>query len=453
MKLLRYYVLTVCLTAGQALNCSQDQDLDLLQLKYGADYVLSQLPGTYQKPLYTTLGHDSPGSWKDRPFYTKEVKEPGLWQQFEETVRNSSELRERFRASSEDFAKWLTQKRDKWQTAKDVAYMGALAATIPAISYLTLKGGGAAIDIIKHKLTVPKVEIIQKEAGPVYGRWDRVARWWSGYKTPAIIFDPSVKNHSTEINEKTKNIKDHILSGDKSLTYTNLLLYGPPGTGKTMFAKALADYTDMDFIPVTAASLMQDPVAFSKIVEMANRSSYGAIIFIDEADALFLDRNALLKSGAPDALSQYKALNHILAILGQRNNRFMVIAATNFPHVMDEAMNRRFPEKVKMPLPDLETRIALLNLYIESALFNEKYNSKDFCRAARTLLPPALIHQLARNLEGFSPAELASLIESIRNATYKTKERTINKEIISNAIDRAVTTHQEFAKGLIEGAS
>lgn len=243
------------------------------------------------------------------------------------------------------------------------------------------------------------------------------------------------------------------MSGDKSLTYTNLLLYGPPGTGKTMFAKALADYTDMDFIPVTAASLMQDPVAFSKIVEMANRSSYGAIIFIDEADALFLDRNALLKSGAPDALSQYKALNHILAILGQRNNRFMVIAATNFPHVMDEAMNRRFPEKVKMPLPDLETRIALLNLYIESALFNEKYNSKDFCRAARTLLPPVLIHQLARDLEGFSPAELASLIESIRNATYKTKERTINKEIIRNAIDRAVTTHQEFAKGLIEGAS
>ena len=96
-----------------------------------------------------------------------------------------------------------------------------------------------------------------------------------------------------EIQEKTKNIKDHIYRGDKSVTYTNLLLYGPPGTGKTMFAKVLADYTNMDFLPVTAASLMQDPVAFSNIVEMANRSSYGTIIFIDEADALFLDRNEL----------------------------------------------------------------------------------------------------------------------------------------------------------------
>ena len=223
-------------------------------------------------------------------------------------------------------------------------------------------------------------------------------------------------------------------------------MYGPPGTGKTMFAKVLADYTNMDFLPVTAASLMQDPVAFSNIVEMANRSSYGTIIFIDEADALFLDRNELLKSTAPDALAQYKALNHILAIIGQRNNRFMVVAATNFPHVIDEAMNSRFPEKVAMPLPDLDTRIALLDLYINNILCNEKSNSKEFVKAAHALLPTTFVRQLAVQLAGFAPREIGSLIEGMRSATYGTKDRMITQKIVTDAIARAFASHRAFVK-------
>jgi len=330
---------------------------------------------------------------------------------------------------------------DRMSQLRRYAYYGMLAATIPTVGILMKKGADAAIDIIKYKMTTPELQIIDPEAYPKYGRMDRLSRWWSGYKTPAVIFDQSVKDHLVEIQEKTKNVRDHIRNGDKSATYTNLLLYGPPGTGKTMFARVLADYTDMDFLPTTAAGLLQSTVAFNDLLEMANRSKYGTIIFIDEADALFMDRNRLLQSTAPDALAQYKALNHILAKIGQRNNKFMIVAATNFPLIMDEAMDRRFPEAVELPLPDASARLALLNLYIENELFNEKNNSVEFVKGARALLTPAFVQSLVPRIEGFSHSKIAALIIAMKDATRRTKSGMLTMTDIQNAITRAVERH------------
>lgn len=189
-------------------------------------------------------------------------------------------------------------------------------------------------NIIEKRLLTPKPAILL--IGSKYGRMDRLKRWWAGYKTPPMIFDQSVKERLEEIEEKTKNIRDHIYNGQK-ITYDNLLLYGKPGTGKTLFAQILADKTDMDFLPVTAASLLQSGVEgikyFDELLTMANKSKYGVIIFVDEADALFVNRDSL----RPDS-DHYKILNHILAATGTGSNKFMLIAATNHAYVMDPAM-------------------------------------------------------------------------------------------------------------------
>lgn len=330
--------------------------------------------------------------------------------------------------------------------ARNAAQFGlpiAFGIALPLAGYY---GSKVFWKVLEQRLTTKKPEIIEKEAYPKYGRSDRLKRWWAGYKTPAVIFDAEVKDYLEEIKEKTKNIRKHILGGDKQATYTNLLLYGPPGTGKTLFARVLADYTDMDFLPVSGARLLQSEIAFSEVVDMANKSKYGTIIFIDEADALFIDRDRLMASNAPDALSQYKALNHILGITGQKNNKFMIIAATNNPHVLDEAMDRRFPDSIEMPLPTKSTRLALLNMYINNQLFNEKNNTKAFVTAARNLLTPQTIQDIAETTAGFSHAKLEDMVKAMRDSARATQEGIITQKGINNAIDRAIKKHQNLEK-------
>lgn len=330
---------------------------------------------------------------------------------------------------------------DEFFTPERAIRYGGIITLMLALPY----GSRLAWNVLEKNVLNPDPSIINKQAHPKYGWWDRISRWWSSYETLPVIFDQSVKDHLIEIEKKTKSIRNSIRAGDKRAMYANLLLYGAPGTGKTMFARVLADYTDMDFLPTTAESLMRSSSAFDDLVAMANKSRYGAIIFIDEADALFYDRTRLLQSTAPDALAQYKTLNHILGFIDQRNNKFMVVAATNFPHVMDKAMHSRFPDKVEMPLPDLSTRQALLRLYSERELFDEKHNSKDFVESARLLLNQQKINEIAQQLVGFSPRDIQGLIQTVADtARHATKTKMITIEHIDNAVKRALEEHKKL---------
>ena len=118
------------------------------------------------------------------------------------------------------------------------------------------QGARMMLDVLQHKLTTPAITILRPETK--YGRTDRLKRWWSGYKTPPMIFDQSVKERLEEIKKITINIRNHIQKGiKKGVTYRNLLLYGKPGTGKTLFVQVLADETDMDLLSVSAGDLLR----------------------------------------------------------------------------------------------------------------------------------------------------------------------------------------------------
>jgi AAA+ superfamily predicted ATPase len=407
---------------------------------------------TQSPEFYKAMGNIFKGtSQQTTGAFAEAMSDPRLRRQIQEATRAGTKI---MGVGAEGFATGLQQEvfphlekgfRDFFTSFINVEnairYGGpmAIAVGIPLATTITLR-------VLEKRLLNPKPEIIESEAYPKYGRIDRLQRWWSGYKTPEVIFDQEVKNHLMEIEEKTKNIRDHILNGDKEATYTNLLLYGPPGTGKTLFARVLADYTDMDFLPVDGTRLLQSELSFNEIIDMAKRSKYGTIIFIDEADSLFIDRQFLMTSKAPDALSQYKALNHILGLTGQKNNKYMIVAATNNPHVLDEAMDRRFPDTVEMPLPSTSTRAALLNLYIGNQLFNEKNNTKEFIAAAHSLLTPNVIQTIAQQTEGFSPDKLESMIKAIRDSARATKSGIITQSGINDAIKRALKKHQDFIK-------
>jgi AAA+ superfamily predicted ATPase len=303
-----------------------------------------------------------------------------------------------------------------------------------ALSLSGIYGSRVLWKVIEKKLIDPKPDIILP--GSKYGYWDRIKRWRNGYSSPPMIFDQQVKYRLTEIQEKTKTIRNHIHKG-KTASYDNLLLYGKPGTGKTLFAQILADYTDMDLLPVTAASLLQSGVEgiqyFNELLDMAHRSKYGIILFVDEADALFIDRDNLDPSS-----DHYKVLNHILALTGTGSSKFMLIAATNHAYVMDAAMGRRFQDRVLMPLPDEATRKELITLYCNSVLYNETKNSEDFIDAAESLLTQQVTNCIAQKTAGLSHAEIKDMVYAMHKKALCTETGIIAAVHINDAVNQAI---------------
>ena len=296
-------------------------------------------------------------------------------------------------------------------------------------------------EVISYKVLNPKPVILLPQTK--YGMTDRFKRWWNGYKTPPMVFNDSVKERLIEIEEKAKHIRTHNkirANKYKQISYDNLLLHGKPGTGKTLFARILADKTNMDFVATTAASLLQSGVSgikyFNDIMKMAQKSRYGMIIFIDEADALFVDRDTL----NPDS-DHYKVLNHILAITGDGNNKCMLIAATNHAYVMDDAMSRRFQDRVLMPLPDESTRKELINLYAHTFLFNTQDNNKHYVIAAQKLLTPHTIEHIVIKTANLSHAEIKDMIEAIRKKALTTQNGTPTAQHINDALNQALEKH------------
>jgi AAA+ superfamily predicted ATPase len=166
---------------------------------------------------------------------------------------------------------------------------------------------------------------------------------------------------------------------------------------------------------------------------MANRSKYGVIIFVDEADALFIDRNTLNPSS-----DHYKVLNHILALTGNGSSKFMLIAATNHAYVMDEAMGRRFQDRVLMPLPDNITRKELITLYSNTVLYDATKNSSSFIATAQSLLSDKIINIIVQKTAGLSHAEIKDMICAMHKKALATTTGFITAAHIDDALNQAI---------------
>jgi DNA polymerase III delta prime subunit len=449
-------VITLIIMLSSALSISSDKKLDELidliksgqiQLKvspninFTAEDAKSLLTGASSMLDKMPVGDQ----WIKDPNTGYWVKQKGIGSLFGDMVTNAlSPLRDAagnvIRGFATDLTEWKANLykpatyQERMAQLRKAAYYGILFAMIPTVGILMKKGADVALEVIKFRMMTPAPVILLP--GSKYGRVDRLKRWWRGYKTPPMIFDASVKERLEEIEEKTKNIRAHIYEGQK-ITYDNLLLYGNPGTGKTLFAQILADKTDMDFLPVTAASLLQSGVEgikyFDELLTMANKSKYGTIIFVDEADALFVDRDKL----RPDS-DHYKVLNHILAATGSGSNKFMLIAATNHAYVMDPAMGRRFQDRVLMPLPDVNTRKELLDIYMNEQLFDAKNRSSQFVSAARGILTNDRINNIAQETAGLSHAEIKDMVTIMGKKANATKDGIITPRNVDTAVAEAI---------------
>ena len=136
-----------------------------------------------------------------------------------------------------------------------------------------------------------------------------------------------------------------------------LLLYGPPGTGKTMAAQAVAKELGMDLYKINLSQIFSKYIGetekqLEEIFEMAKQGN--AVLFFDEADALFSKRTEVSDS-------HDKYANVETSYLLQKMEEFdgILILATNNAGNMDPAFRRRMTASVGVQLPDEAQRLEL----------------------------------------------------------------------------------------------
>ena len=143
-----------------------------------------------------------------------------------------------------------------------------------------------------------------------------------------------------------------------------LLLTGEPGTGKTMAARWLASALGRELYTVDLGSLMSHELGRSSInlqAAMRTAARHGAILFIDELDAV-----AKSRGDSSDVGEVRRLVNVFLLELDHWPDGQLLIGATNHPELLDRAVGRRFERRLSLSLPDAATRESIVSSHFPS---------------------------------------------------------------------------------------
>lgn len=195
-----------------------------------------------------------------------------------------------------------------------------------------------------------------------------------------------------------------------------LLLVGSPGTGKTMTAAALAGELGLALFTIQLDGLITkylgETAAKLRLIFDAIRETRAVYLF-DEFDALGAERAAKNEVG-----EIRRVLNSFLQFLELDDSESLIVAATNYPQLLDRALFRRFESVIEYPLPSrdvaervLRMRLALLDTshvdWNDVLVRSEGLSHSDLARACEQAAKNAILAH-RRNIETFELTEALS---------------------------------------------
>ncbi|KAH9537432.1 hypothetical protein CY35_16G052600 [Sphagnum magellanicum] len=226
------------------------------------------------------------------------------------------------------------------------------------------------------------------------------------------------------------------LKGQLTKPCRGLLLFGPPGTGKTMLAKAVATEAGANFINISMSTIASkwfgEAEKYVKAVFTLASKISPSVIFIDEVDSMLGRRG---KDTEHSAMRKLK--NEFMAswdgLRTRERERVLVLAATNRPFDLDEAVIRRFPRRLMIDLPDADNRAKILKVIL----------------AEEDLAPDFNVEELAAATDGYSGSDLKNLcttaayrrIRELLDKEKKDKERSKAEGLEPLAVEAGVTPY------------
>lgn len=200
-----------------------------------------------------------------------------------------------------------------------------------------------------------------------------------------------------------------------------MLLYGPPGTGKTIVGMSIASNIQAKFIEVSPSIIRGYPGDAERRLESmftALDKEPRAVVFIDEAEWILSKRDeqtsSVMQRITPVLLAQ------LSSIFKQRTKPIVVIAATNKPEMIDPAFLRpaRFDKVFYVELPNELARAEILKLKLRDR--SSRVNNDD-------------IAQLAKDLEGYSGADIELIVEEAAFMAFNRREQ--EPDVLINSVD------------------
>ncbi|HEX8383507.1 MAG TPA: CDC48 family AAA ATPase [Sphingomonas sp.] len=216
-----------------------------------------------------------------------------------------------------------------------------------------------------------------------------------------------------------------------------VLLHGPPGTGKTRLARAVANESDAQFFLINGPEIMgsaygESEARLREVFENASKNA-PSIVFIDEIDSI------APKRGQVSGEAEKRLVAQLLTLMDGLEARanLVVIAATNRPEAIDEALRRpgRFDREIVVGVPDERGRREILGIHTRGMPLTDDVD----------------LAELSRTTYGFVGADLSALtreaaIEAVRRIMPKLnlEDRTIPPEVL----DQLSVTRDDFLGAL-----
>ena len=271
-----------------------------------------------------------------------------------------------------------------------------------------------------------------------------------GKSKAKMLLDSKVKttfNDVAGIDEEKKELEeivDFLKNGEKYMKLgakipKGVLLVGPPGTGKTLMAKAVAGEASVPFFSISGSDFVEMfvGVGASRVRDLFEQAKkhQPCIIFIDEIDAVGRQRGAGLGGGHDE---REQTLNQLLVEMDgfDVNTNIIVIAATNRPDILDNALLRpgRFDRQIYINAPDVKGREQILEVHAKNKKLDKDVDLKV----------------LAKRTPGFTGADLQNLLNESALLAARNGESKISMNDIDRSIDRVIAGVEKRSKVLTD---